>query len=73
MAEMKSELLRTLRQNGELDAIDGDDWRRYPKLELSVDPDGGLIYQDEAAQRERESALPEGYSTSFPEVKYPLI
>jgi hypothetical protein len=44
--EIKRALIDRLAAAGETDALDGDDWRRYPRLEVPADPDAGLLIQD---------------------------
>jgi len=44
--ELKAALIEHLRAGGEADALDGDDFRRYPRLEVPADPDAGLLIQD---------------------------
>jgi arylsulfatase A-like enzyme len=46
MAAMKPQLIHHLRDLGEADALEGDDWKTYPKLTVSDDPDSDLLYQD---------------------------
>ena len=43
---MRSATLEHLRRCGEEDALDGDGWRTWPKLEVPDDPDSGLLIQD---------------------------
>jgi len=43
---LRSRTIEWLRAGGEDDAIDGDRWKVYPKLEVPTDPDAGLIMQD---------------------------
>lgn len=43
---LRSELIQWLRGGGETAAVDGDHWRTYPRLEVSPNPDDGLITQD---------------------------
>jgi choline-sulfatase len=44
--EIKAALIAHLRAGGEADALDGDDWRKYPRLDVPEDPDAGLLVQD---------------------------
>ena len=44
--EIKRALIDHLRTGGETAALDGDDWREYPRLEVPADPDSGLLIQD---------------------------
>jgi arylsulfatase A-like enzyme len=44
--EMKQALVDFLRATGEDAALDGDDWRKYPYLDVATDPDDGLLIQD---------------------------
>jgi arylsulfatase A-like enzyme len=44
--EMKKALIDQLRADGESDALDGEDWRKYPKRQMPENPDAGLLYQD---------------------------
>ncbi len=46
LRQMRERLIGHLRAGGETDALDGDGWRKYPKLDVSPDPDTGLITQD---------------------------
>lgn len=43
---LRTQLIDWLRAGGESSAIDGGQWRAYPRLEVSPDPDVGLITQD---------------------------
>ncbi len=45
-ARLRETLLDFLEQGGESEAVDGDNWRRYPPLTMSEDPDSGLLIQD---------------------------
>jgi len=44
--EMKRTLIDLLATVGETDAVDGKEWRKYPRLEMPADPDAGLLIQD---------------------------
>lgn len=44
---MRGLTLDWLRQSGEAAALDGDGFRRYPKLDVPDDPDAGLFHQDQ--------------------------
>jgi arylsulfatase A-like enzyme len=44
--QLKRDLIEYLSSTGEIDAIDGDDWRIYPQMEIPSDPDAGLIVQE---------------------------
>ena len=43
---MKRQLIAHLAQGGETAALDGDDWRKYPRMDVPADPDDGLLIQD---------------------------
>ena len=43
---MKAALIGHLRAGGQTDALEGDDWRKYPRLTVPADPDAGLLVQD---------------------------
>jgi len=43
---MKQALIAHLRAGGETTGLDGDDWQRFPKLDLPENPDAGLLVQD---------------------------
>ncbi len=45
---MRKRLIAHLKEGGESEALDGDEWRIYPRLEVSEDPDTGLLIQDHA-------------------------
>ena len=45
-ARMKEALIDHLRRGGETAALDGDDWRSYPRREMPANPDAGLLVQD---------------------------
>jgi len=45
-AQMKQMLIEHLRTCGETAALDGDDWRAYPRHEMPANPDAGLLVQD---------------------------
>lgn len=42
----KDALITFLREGGETAGLDGDTWRKYPTLDISDDPDSGLLIQD---------------------------
>ena len=44
--KMKAALIEHLRAGGEDDALDGDDFRKYPRKDIPRDPDWGLLFQD---------------------------
>ena len=46
LASMKGELFEHLRAGGETAGINGDDWVRFPRREMPVNPDDGLLIQD---------------------------
>lgn len=46
LEHMRRRLIDFLRSGGELNAIDGEKWRRYPRLDVPTDPDANLIFQD---------------------------
>ena len=46
LKQMRSAALEHLRRCGEDEALDGDGWRVWPKLDVSDDPDSGLLIQD---------------------------
>jgi arylsulfatase len=56
--QMKSALIEHLRAGGETAALDGGDWRRYPKQRVPENPDTGLLIQD---QRWADVTIP-GYT-----------
>lgn len=63
LASMRNQLLETL---GENHAVDGRNWREFPRPELGLDdPDFGLLYQDDpmngAGLQACINQLPEGY------------
>lgn len=43
---LRKTLLDFLEQGGESEAVDGDNWQRYPPLTMPEDPDSGLLVQD---------------------------
>ncbi len=43
---MKRALIEHLKAGGETRGIEGDGWKRFPKIELPDDPDAGLLIQD---------------------------
>jgi len=45
---MKSALMEFLKKNGETVGIENDDWKPTPKMDISSDPDTGLLVQDSA-------------------------
>jgi arylsulfatase len=55
---MKNALIQHLRSGGEVDALDDDDWKQYPRREMSTDPDANLLIQD---HRWAQTTIP-GYS-----------
>lgn len=48
LQDLQRLLVRHLRAGRETAGLDGDAWRRFPKLQLPADPDAGLIEQNQA-------------------------
>ena len=46
LADMRRTTLEHSRTGGEEEALDGEGWKKYPKLDVSDDPDSGLLVQD---------------------------
>jgi arylsulfatase len=46
LAKHKSALIKHLEAGGATAGLDGDDWRGFPRQEVSSDPDTGLLIQD---------------------------
>ncbi|HUT75411.1 MAG TPA: sulfatase-like hydrolase/transferase [Armatimonadota bacterium] len=44
--QMREQIIGYLRSAGEADALDGDDWRTYPRHQMPANPDAGLLVQD---------------------------
>jgi len=44
--QLRARTIAWLAEGGETEAIDGDQWKVYPKLEMPTDPNEGLITQD---------------------------
>jgi len=65
---LKAQLINTLTGTQASEAaLDGDDWKKYPKQTIpSDDPDAGLLFQDDGRRRDAESKLPPGYTVQFP-------
>ena len=47
LRDMKALLIGHLRAGGETAGLEGDDWRRFPRLSVPEDPDAGLLIQDQ--------------------------
>jgi len=47
LRERRAALHAVLRAAGETDALDGDDWRQYPRRTMPVNPNAGMLYQDQ--------------------------
>ena len=45
-AMMKGRVFAHLRSGGETDGIEGDDWKPFPKKQMPINPDAGLLIQD---------------------------
>jgi arylsulfatase len=71
-ADLKKELIRVLRESGQDGAVDGEEWRKYPKRKMPEDPDEGLLFQDHLFGRERETLLPDGYTVKYPPFKFDM-
>lgn len=50
-ATLKSALIRHLQEGREIEGIEGGEWRTYPKREIPVNPDSGLLIQDHSWAR----------------------
>jgi len=48
LRRMRSLALEHAQDGGEHDALDGEGWKKYPKIEISDDPDTGLLVQDQS-------------------------
>lgn len=59
-ARHKSALIGFLKEGGETAALEGEDFRVYPKREIDSDPDSGLLIQDGYTPWTRIE-FPEGY------------
>lgn len=46
LSKLRDALKEHLRDRGETAALDGDDWRKYPIMEMPKNPDVPLLYQD---------------------------
>lgn len=55
---MKGALIEHLKAGGEMQGLDGDDWKEFPPIEMPEDPDAGLLIQD---HRWADTTLP-GYT-----------
>jgi len=47
LRERRAALHAVLRAAGETDALDGDGWRQYPRRTMPVNPNAGMLYQDQ--------------------------
>jgi arylsulfatase A-like enzyme len=43
---MQNALIKHLKEGGETQGIEGDDWERFPPITMPADPDTGLLIQD---------------------------
>jgi len=46
LGDMRQRMMECLRSGGETAALDGDDWKIYPHLDVDPNPDAGLLVQD---------------------------
>ncbi len=46
LEEMRARTIAWLAQGGETAAFEGNEWKTYPRLDVSDDPDAGLLVQD---------------------------
>jgi len=46
-----------LRNDGYLEPLDGDSWRRFPPPHFPTTPEGGVLFQDPANTAERLASL----------------
>ncbi|MEX0886652.1 MAG: sulfatase-like hydrolase/transferase [Phycisphaeraceae bacterium] len=59
---LKRTLIDRFKRDGHTEPLDADDWRQYPVLTVSDDPDGELIRQDPAALKSMfEAMIPDSY------------
>jgi arylsulfatase len=58
LADLRRTLMATLREAGEVEGLDGEQWKRYPVRQLDADPDRGLLIQDPPGFK---LTLPPGY------------
>jgi len=63
--KIKDKLIQILKTNVP-NAIDKNDFKKYPLKCVSENKNEGLIYQDQIWCREEESKLPDGYKVMFP-------
>jgi arylsulfatase len=47
LAELRQLMLQELRTAGEVGGLAGDSWKVFPRLSMPVDPDSGLLIQDQ--------------------------
>ena len=62
---LRENLTEALRLNGRESAVDNNGWIRYPRLQMSCDPNEGLLFQDNLFKGECESNLPPGLTINL--------
>lgn len=61
-AKLRQALIERFKQDGYLQPLDGDGWRKYPVRSIPDDPNVGLLYQDTPQTQARIDALGPGYA-----------
>jgi len=72
-AAMRKALIEHFKREGYAEPLDGDDWKRFPKMQMPADPDAGLLFQDPPGSTATPAPGYERRTSVMPKDSYRLL